>query len=69
MPLTELDRGDKVDFHVKLYEREADILDAICKRYNTSRSAVIGQLLRDYDEKEPIIGLPSPARGRRANHR
>lgn len=47
MALESLDRGDKFELHLKLYEREVAILDAHCARYNCSRAAVIGRLLID----------------------
>lgn len=69
MPLTELDRGEKVDFHCKLYEREMDILDKLCAKYQTSRAAVVGQMLRDYDDKNPIDIIPTRKPGVRTRRR
>lgn len=68
--LTELDRGEKVDMHITLYEREADILDHLVAAANSSRAAVIGALLIDYDEQNPIEKLSIPtAPGPRSRRR
>jgi len=48
----ELAKGDKVDFHVHLYGAELDVIDAICARYECSRSAVIAAWTREYAEAE-----------------
>lgn len=45
MPLKDLDRGEKTEIHVRLYESELAILDALAARYKTSRAMVIGALL------------------------
>lgn len=48
MSLKDLDRGDKTEIHVRLYERELAILDAICEKYNCSRAAIIGYWTDEY---------------------
>ncbi len=48
MILANLDRGDKRDVHLNLYQSELSILDALAERYNSSRSLVLGELLRTY---------------------
>lgn len=51
MALTDLNKGEQKDLHIKLYERELKILDRLATDNNTSRSAVVGALLRDHEEK------------------
>lgn len=43
-----LDKGDKRDLHLALYEAEVELLDALCKAHNCSRAAVVGALLHEY---------------------
>lgn len=45
MPFEDLDRGDKLDLHLYLYDKEVKILDGLAERYNCSRSAIMGELL------------------------
>lgn len=52
MTLSELNKGDQKDLHIKLYERELQILDRLAVEHNSSRSSVIGALLRDHADKE-----------------
>lgn len=52
MPLNIIDRGDKREVHIYLYEREFDVLDHACARYRCSRAAIIGALLDDYAANE-----------------
>lgn len=52
MALAQLDKGDQKDLHIKLYMRELAILDRLAAENNTSRSAVVNALLRDYADKE-----------------
>jgi len=52
MTLKSLDRGDKREVHIYLYEREFDILDAACLRYRCSRAAIVGALLTEYEASE-----------------
>ena len=73
MSIEDLDRGDKREVHLHLFERELVILDALARKYQTSRAAIVGALLKDYvDAKKPdltgkvpvsLIGAP---RSRRA---
>lgn len=52
MPLKDLDRGEKTEIHLRLYESELAILDALAARYKTSRAMVIGAVLKDYAARE-----------------
>lgn len=52
MALADLDKGDQKDLHIKLYEKELRILDRLASEHNSSRSSVIGALLRDHANKE-----------------
>ncbi len=52
MTLKSLDRGEKFEVHVYLYELEKGILDAACVKYRCSRAAVMGALLIDYAANE-----------------
>lgn len=52
MTFDDLDRGDKREFHVKLYESELAVLDAICQRYRISRAIAIGRLITDFDKRQ-----------------
>lgn len=56
MPLDDLAKGDQRDLHIKLYERELKLLDELAQRHGASRSAIIGQLLRDHAEKDKSDG-------------
>lgn len=56
MPLNDLAKGDQRDLHIKLYERELQILDGLAKRFNASRSAILGKLLTDQNEREKSNG-------------
>lgn len=47
-PLKNLDRGEKIEIHLRLYERELAILDALAQQYNCGRAAVVGALLSEY---------------------
>lgn len=51
MALNDLNKGEQKDLHIKLYERELKILDRLAAEHSTSRSAVLGALLRDHEEK------------------
>lgn len=71
MSLKDLDRGDKTDIHLRLYNRELEILDILAARYNTSRVSIVGALIKDYvdnDEPELVVregaepGAPSRRR-------
>ena len=52
MALADLDKGDQKDLHIKLYERELRVLDRLALEHNSSRSSVIGALLRVHADKE-----------------
>jgi hypothetical protein len=41
-------KGDRVDIHVWLRVQHAEVLDAICKKYEISRAEAIGGLIEDY---------------------
>jgi len=58
MNLDSLNRGDKYDLHILLFGAELDVLDALCIRYNCSRAAVIGAMLRDAVEKDLSGHIP-----------
>lgn len=51
-PFDRLDRGDKVDLHVHLFERYVEVLDGLCTRYNISRAAAIEALIDEYADAE-----------------
>lgn len=53
MALADLDKGDQKDLHIKLYEKELRILDGLASKFNSSRSAIIGALLRANGEAQP----------------
>lgn len=53
MPLKDLDRGEKTEIHLRLYESELAILDALAARYKTSRAMILGKLLEEYAERNP----------------
>lgn len=59
--LLNLDRGDKKDMHIGLYEAEVAILDELSRRNNCSRAAVIGELLRQVS-LPPTTGAPGSDR-------
>ena len=52
MAISDLNKGDQKDLHIKLYQRELQILDRLAAVNRTSRSAIVGGLLRDYAERE-----------------
>lgn len=41
-------KSDRIDIHIWLPEDSVTILDAICKKYEMSRAAVISGLLEEY---------------------
>lgn len=55
MTFDDLDRGDKRDFHVKLYDRERAILDEICERYRISRAIALGRLIEDFANRQGAL--------------
>lgn len=60
MTFDDLDRGDKRDFHVKLYERELAVLDDICARYRISRAIAIGRMIEDFAARNSdMAGVPA----------
>lgn len=52
MSLKDLDRGDKGEIHLRLYDREMAILDELAGRYHCSRAMIVGALLKEYVEKD-----------------
>lgn len=62
MPLNSLDKGDKVDIHITLYDAERTILDALCVKFNCSRAAVIGVLLEDAADIDLAGRVPEPVK-------
>lgn len=52
MPFDDLakDRGDKVDLHLHLREPRVAVLDALCRKYECSRSAAVEALIDEYAE-------------------
>lgn len=60
MTLTDLNKGDQKDLHIKLYERELRILDRLAFKHNSSRSAVIGALLREHSAVKAPEPTPTP---------
>lgn len=65
MALADLDKGARSNVHIRLYDREIAILDKLVERYDTSRAAVIGELLREVETSPTQPG----ARGRRSSLR
>lgn len=53
MPLKDLDRGEKTEIHLRLYESQMEILDALAERFKTSRAMILGKLLEEYAERNP----------------
>lgn len=60
MTLADLNKGDQKDLHIKLYERELRILDRLAADLNSSRSAVIGALLREHSAVKAPEPTPTP---------
>lgn len=65
MNLQDLDRGDKRAIHINLYEDEIAVLDGFTARYNCSRAAIIGLLVKkaadddtDLSRDVPVAGKP-----------
>lgn len=48
MGLEDLDRGEKREIHVHLFEKELATLDGAARRYRCSRAQIIGALLDDF---------------------
>lgn len=61
MALKDLDKGDKVDIHLSLYPGEIAIIDKLRARYNCSRAAVIGAMIKE----QASIDLTGVKPGRR----
>lgn len=49
MALKDLEKGDLIDIHAYLRVPELKIIDALCKKYDCARGAVIGALAREYE--------------------
>lgn len=60
MPLKDLDRGEKTEIHLRLYESQMEILDALAERFKTSRAMILGKLLEEYAERNPEHLAPTP---------
>lgn len=61
MTFADLDKGDKTDLHVALYRSELALLDALCARYNCSRAAALGALLREHGASDLVGDVPTSA--------
>lgn len=47
-------RGDKIDFHVRLYPRELQVIDELAIKFDCSRAEIIGAWTRldEYTEED-----------------
>lgn len=45
-------RGDKIDFHVRLYPRELKLIDTLATKYDCSRAEIIGAWTREYKDTD-----------------
>lgn len=61
MALKDLDKGDKVDIHLSLYPGEIAIIDKLRAKYNCSRAAVVGAMIKE----QANIDLSGVKEGRR----
>lgn len=62
MPIEdELAKGDKIDTHIWLYRSELEVIDAICAKYDCSRSSVIAAFTREYKDTD-LAGKVKPGR-------
>jgi predicted transcriptional regulator len=50
MNLSDLDKGEKTEIHLRLYANELAIIDEIAQRFNTSRAMVVGAMVRELAE-------------------
>lgn len=56
MSFQDLDRGDRSELHLRLYEREHKVLTDLAERYNTSRASIVGALIQYFIEhNEPDL--------------
>lgn len=46
------ERGDKIDFHVRLYPSELKVIDAQATKYDCSRAEIIGAWSRLYKNED-----------------
>lgn len=45
-------RGDKIDFHVRLYPHELKVIDELATKYDCSRAEIIGAWTREYRDTD-----------------
>lgn len=45
-------RGDKIDFHVRLYPRELKLIDTLASKYDCSRAEIIAAWTREYKDTD-----------------
>lgn len=64
MTLDSLDKGDKTEIHLRLYESELTILDALAQRHNCSRAMIIGALLDDVHKTDKHLAGVQPGKRR-----
>lgn len=55
------ERGDKIDFHVRLYPGELKVIDAQAAAHDTSRAEIIGAWSRLF-KNEDLTGKVKPGR-------
>lgn len=55
------ERGDKIDFHVRLYPSELKVIDAQAATHETSRAEIIGAWSRLF-RNEDLSGKVKPGR-------
>ena len=46
------ERGEKIDFHVRLFPKELRIIDELASRHDCSRAEIIGAWSRFYAEED-----------------